>query len=119
MSHTKEPWVANGNGIHSGVHCVALTQAWEAPIRQEDARRIVACVNACKGISTEELERLCQLTPMLFSEWLNTPDPVHDKVVQQRDELLAAAKNLHSVKGRFHTEQAYKALMQVVDSIKG
>ena len=43
----------------------------------------------------------------------------HSHVVHQRNQLLAAAKNLRDVKGRFHTEQAYKELMQVVNSIKG
>lgn len=33
----------------------------------------------------------------------------------QRDELLAAAKNLRDVKGRHHSEQAFKALMEVID----
>jgi len=45
-----------------------------------NARRIVACVNACAGIPTEALEGA------------NTLNEVYQKLAQQRDELLAALK---------------------------
>jgi len=56
MKHTKEPWevaedkcymqqIVNSTGL-----CIAKL------IEEEDAERIVACVNACKGITTEALE---------------------------------------------------------------
>jgi hypothetical protein len=60
--HSREPWRALLNG--SGPHSVATTasrvvvsfcRGIENP---EDARRIVAAVNACAGIPTSELERL-------------------------------------------------------------
>ena len=38
-------------------------------------------------------------------------------VKQQRDELLAAAENLVRVKGRHHTEQAYKQLKAAVAKV--
>ena len=38
-------------------------------------------------------------------------------VKQQRDELLAAAENLVKVKGRHHTEQAYKQLKAAVAKV--
>ena len=37
---------------------------------------------------------------------------------QQRDELLKAAENLIRVKGRHHTEQAYKQLETVIAKVK-
>lgn len=50
-----------------------------------DARRIVACVNACEGISTHDIEALgLQLS--------GTPD-----LRQQRDDLLAALEVAHGV----------------------
>lgn len=71
MSHTPEPWTigkssggaknhaicadwriiahVNGNGYPAGI-------GW-SPESEADALRIVACVNACKGISTEALEK--------------------------------------------------------------
>ena len=56
MNHTKEPWciaedkcymnqIVNSNSL-----CIAKL------IEEADAKRIVACVNACKGITTEALE---------------------------------------------------------------
>ncbi len=40
------------------------------------------------------------------------------KVRQQRDELLVAAKNLRDVKGRHHSEQAFKALVEVIAKVE-
>lgn len=37
---------------------------------------------------------------------------------QQSDELLAAAENLIRVKGRHHTEQAYKQLEAAIAKVK-
>ena len=39
-------------------------------------------------------------------------------LTQQRDELLAAAENLIRVKGRYHTEKAYKALEATIAKVK-
>lgn len=41
-----------------------------------------------------------------------------DNLKQQRDELLKAAENLIRVKGRHHTEQAYKQLETVIAKVK-
>ena len=49
-----------------------------------DARRIVACVNACAELDTEELER----EPTSIKKALENSAIWH----QQRDELLAALK---------------------------
>ena len=59
--HTKEPWAAvdgiiyPSNGLESG-------EAWIADLRsasnsKANERRIVACVNACVGLTTVALER--------------------------------------------------------------
>jgi hypothetical protein len=65
--HTKEPWACNHQGW-----CTE-TEVFE------NQRRIVACVNACKGIPTSVLE--LQGVPSL---------ELCKKIEQQRDELLAA-----------------------------
>lgn len=41
-----------------------------------------------------------------------------EELKQQRDELLAAAENLIQVKGRHHTEQAYKQLEAAIAKVK-
>ena len=40
------------------------------------------------------------------------------ELTQQRDVLLAAAENLVTVKGRYHTEKAYKALEATIAKVK-
>lgn len=40
------------------------------------------------------------------------------KFKQQRDDLLKAAENLIQVKGRYHTEQAYKKLEAAIAKVK-
>lgn len=42
-----------------------------------------------------------------------------ESLTKQLDELLAAIENLHKVKGRYHTEQAFQALMATYDRVKG
>jgi hypothetical protein len=114
MSHTKEPWridpraamriVASKDTTVASSACSGLAKdEWE-----DNARRIVACVNACAGIDTVQLEMLDVVSAL---DSLN-------KVRAQRDELLAAANNLHDVMGRYHTEQAFKRLMAVAEKIK-
>ena len=94
--HTPEPWhlceVENETGRIK--HLVPVDSeklslltivendqgTFAAIYNDEDARRIVACVNACKGIPTELLER--------FKTIVGSMDEV-SKIEKQRDELLA------------------------------
>ena len=73
LQYTEEPWFTayreNGAGMYSqdvfdSDGNKILEMSWY-PVkignktytnREENARRVVACVNACKGISTENLE---------------------------------------------------------------
>jgi hypothetical protein len=74
--HTKEPWA-----IHNSKNLIAildyegkhLAELWQ---RKEydsvaNARRIVACVNACAGIPTEALEQITsgELCEVYFDRW--------------------------------------------------
>lgn len=54
--------------------------------REEDARRIVACVNACEGLTTDFLE-----TPDLAFAPAHTAAKMAE-IEQQRDQMLAALK---------------------------
>lgn len=62
---------------------------WCANVTHPDARRIVACVNACAGITTETLNTI--------GKWAEagqeTLRELH-QIREQRDELLAALTNL-------------------------
>lgn len=59
--------------------------SWFANVIHPDARRIVACVNACHGIPTDVLE-LGRVSPDAFQ----MQESRADKAEAQRDELLAA-----------------------------
>lgn len=54
-AHTTEPWSIDGAKIYGG-NCVLVTTVAYCHQEEANARRIVACVNACAHISTESLE---------------------------------------------------------------
>ena len=61
MNHSKEPWTVDINSNDAwikqadGQH---ITGYGNGEVSVADAERIVACVNACRGIPNEELEEL-------------------------------------------------------------
>jgi hypothetical protein len=101
MSHTKEPWVELPGGRHDP-EVIITTQDRIDQSRGEicgmdieftgkhgeeqkaNARRIVACVNACAGIPTDVLEHAMEFGAAGIQ--------TIESVKKQRDELLAAAK---------------------------
>jgi hypothetical protein len=90
--HTKEPWQLFGVDLHIMGNTLEQAKEQGVPHTQwthncppEDARRIVACVNACAGIPTERLE------------WCNQSDAkamvdLMLKWKDQRDELRSVLK---------------------------
>ena len=92
MSYTKGPWkeavtIDGGFEIQSGNFVVASRNGYREWDRKEEskanARRIVACVNACEGIPTEALE--CQTKKQLTT-----------KMIAERDKLLEALEAIVS-----------------------
>lgn len=70
MSHTSEPWSIHDNGVYIelcgnnekiGDVCASKyhrdEDENEVDFSRDNARRIVACVNACAGLSTDDLEK--------------------------------------------------------------
>lgn len=115
MSHTQEPWmlepVIDGAIMTADGYAIA-DMAFEyssisKPELLENARRIVACVNACAGFSTEVLEAT-----------VSEGKGVIRVLQRQRDGLLDAARNLRDVKGRHHSEQAFKALVEAIAKVE-
>lgn len=109
-SHTPGPWsILRGSIVAYTPGLYGLINDGDA--NEEDLRRIVACVNACKGLSTDELERfglasafgtelleiekqrnhlatkVADLELALFAENQKRAD-----VERERDQLLAALK---------------------------
>jgi hypothetical protein len=84
VNYTKEPWVVSYGYADNGAGFVSIVSSssgesivGEYGLTEEDARRIVACVNACADMPTDWLER----TVHIFADY--------DAL---RDELLSALK---------------------------
>ena len=100
MSHTKEPWIPLDCRTESVERITISSNERRAiarientrsgkPISLEDeanARRIVACVNACAGIPTDMLET----APNGFF----MGGKITQELTEQRDELLVAIEEL-------------------------
>lgn len=89
-THTPGPWsVAKGDGYFvvetrtAGIKFIAQGESEAGDLA--NARRIVACVNACEGLTTEALERLGTLDRARVQL-----DVVRVEALRQRDELLEA-----------------------------
>jgi hypothetical protein len=88
MSHTKEPWMAWRDGSDRNLvgpsTNYTVAQCFHTPevdSCEANARRIVACVNACAGMPTDVLEDKSILKASA-------------EIMQQRDELLSALESL-------------------------
>lgn len=55
--HTKEPWEVVSDSIWSKPTEIPIAKMDNAIHMAKDSRRIVACVNACRGLSTAKLEK--------------------------------------------------------------
>jgi len=85
--HTKEPWnvrtIDESMGVIDDKYDFSIAQTHQRAgdkcniERKANSRRIVACVNACAGVTTENLER-------------NRIGEIIIKAERQRDELLDA-----------------------------
>jgi hypothetical protein len=100
-NHTKEPWrlvAVNykssshyilGGGLTWGKGAVAHIPTSRVNPSEENARRIVACVNACEGISTETMENMVAEGATLK---IRARDNIAD-AGKLHAKLLAAAKH--------------------------
>ena len=100
--HTPEPWKLRGNEIgkaivsddqnHGMMVSIAFVDKYDfEDVWEVNARRIVACVNACAGIPDSVLAVFTQPEcNILVSNGLANQQL--QKVEAQRDELLAALK---------------------------
>ena len=96
-NHSPTPWNSSGPYIDdSNGLAVAdtLSTATNNATRYANAARIVACVNACEGVNTEDLTHGCY--QKLVEKHVEVCFAKQDAEAQ-RDELLAALKSLLSV----------------------
>ena len=106
MAHTKEPWRS-----HSSVVTLNNQGGFDlrgAPNAEENAARIVACVNACAGIPNGNLEK----------------GGVLETVIKERDELLQALKHIEFATkpepddGSYH-ENAWSLAVDAIAKVEG
>ncbi len=99
--HTKEPWKVSGTEhiVAGGNYVVALD------CKPEDARRIVACVNACAGFSIEELEGAS-----LFNDSISAQDEIDSLKSEVEDMKLIIATDTG-------TESAVAAMQKQRDEL--
>lgn len=90
MEHTKEPWKVNGDEVGYISDNDDQSFGMFCPVgviyEPANARRIVACVNACAGIPSERLEQMPPINAT--KEWVDTVLQWKD----QRDELQKDAE---------------------------
>jgi hypothetical protein len=86
--HTPEPWTfgEDNDGWYVCGCYVGNDEQHGCALSEANARRIVACVNACAGIPTEQLE----IEPYIGS----VSYKMRMQAEKQRDELLSALEEL-------------------------
>jgi hypothetical protein len=133
MRHTKEPWrVELGSDendwpkywptIHSDSGEIIGTEGFYGDSREQslaDARRVVACVNACANMSTKYLEQCGKMARNEAGEAITD-------LICQRDELLAALEEMVKI-ARFtigwsatplHADGPLVVAERLIDSVK-
>lgn len=100
MSHTKEPWaMEQTEKVESNLDVFIRDShgdgiAWA--YNEANARRIVACVNACVGFSTEHLEKSYDGVSMDLRFVTDLQASCISRLEIQRDELVAALNEIAS-----------------------
>jgi len=105
QQHTSEPWSIHDNHVWGYMSDVPIIEDLAQDNAQKaNYRRIVACVNACKGIKTVELETMvAQGLPILgriqkltedLNESMQTDEPESelDRLKKENAQLVSALK---------------------------
>lgn len=95
--YTKEPWHASGYEVQQdNGSTICNMSGWKnQALTKANARRIVACVNACAGIETHELELMTgdlSIHNQITHPAQKTLTPKATQYRMQRDELLYALR---------------------------
>lgn len=94
QKHTPGPWYPDANGTVRARPVVPRPGVEDERVASRltdaDARRIAACVNACEGLTTEQLERF-PLDSFKECAQAGGASTLHElEIERQRDDLLAA-----------------------------
>ena len=114
MSHTKEPWP-----VFTDIATTMTPDPEGTPVAilsWDDYIRARACVNACAGISTDNLEENLPVKELARR---------YNAALRQRDELLAALKSVNEsavcfAKGEYSiSADAISKVENAIASVKG
>ena len=130
MSYTHEPWSVaeesfDNDGIHESVirgldgrAAIAVTLEFGANnpgMREANARRIVACVNACATMPTDDLEEMVSVGGNIrnLAEFA-------DELRKQRDALLAALTEIAEldILKHHHAYAIAKGAIEEIEALK-
>ena len=130
--HTKEPWRVTADGFIASSGFVPIRTPFRegafktGPGRSDhsdelldaNARRIVACVNACAAIPTEDLEKAAA-DPIagMFGRLAGKSVSQRDHAVRALSQLLSVLDDPHRTAGKTH--DALEAARNAVATITG
>lgn len=110
--HTPGRINVNGTRLYAddlpGIDCIATMQVSNQPMWDQDARRLVACWNACEGIITDALEQ--DDAPRKLRE-------DRDMLLAQRDELMVALQEAKANAG--NPEAVYRITSAAIAKATG
>lgn len=107
QQHTPEPWEQFESIVYMGMH--GGFDLAGCPLPEANARRIVACVNACAGLDTEYLETVG--LPEFVGKQLCA-----DMVQQELDAVTAQRDQLREALEFYADKQRYMGSNQRIDS---
>jgi len=135
--HTPEPWrIEDGDSIYGGEDFNSnVWERYQSDIPDHDLCRIVACVNACAGMTNEELE---DFSDGSLKFWIDDADDIMKSVCvalldvdylgrcehgiyalkKQRDELLAALQAINNI-GRGLGHDAHTIINEAIAKAQG
>lgn len=119
MRHTKEPWRyefgKDGHEVwapHGETGSMRIAACgFAATFDKDNARRIIACVNACAGIPIEMLEAMPSGPAALL--------PMYARLEKQSDDLLAALDRIRSKSAALGIDAIFDEATEAIASVKG
>lgn len=120
LAYSKEPWRVERHSAHEGfgLYCDAwgfLAFLNSGAPDEANAQRIVACVNACAGLPTEELERYAKHAPYTAYAALKAECGAFSRQVKDLREALEAVVDSVTPKAEREAIDFARALLSKYD----
>jgi len=116
----QEPWFVNpkmtfvllANNRRTVAYTVAQSAMRFAAEQEATARRIAACVNACAGIPTEELDQGARPTPKPDMDWFGNRISEYLETLDDETDMDIADLAQYLKQALFQIEEGQKALAE-------